>query len=151
MWDEYLKSNWRDEPPVYISQELQDLIKDHPDFSTTPIGPVGNCMVSEQLRNIIPESLATSYIVNCHKDTVMLWNLISSKKEAQPPIITYSFPSEMYSHICSDKGFMTNSNSMATLKMENPTIANVLIDHFGLQNLLTSTSYGDTYDCMCVL
>ena len=41
MWDEYMKSNWRDEPPVYISQELQDLIKDHPDFSTTPIGPLG--------------------------------------------------------------------------------------------------------------
>ena len=108
-------------------------------------------MVSEQLCNIIPESLATSYIVNCHKDAVVLCNLISSKNKAQQPIITYSFPSEMYNHICSDKGFMTNSNSMATLKMENPTIANVLFDHFGLQNLLISTSYGDTYDCMCVL
>ena len=57
MWDEYIKSNWKDEPPVYISQELQDLIKDHPDFFATLIGPVGNCIVSEQLRNLIPESL----------------------------------------------------------------------------------------------
>ena len=90
MWDEYMKSNWRDEPPVYILQELQDLIKDHPDFSATPIGPVGNCMVSEQLCNIIPEFLATSYIVNCHKDAVVLYNLISSNNHIACIIMCYN-------------------------------------------------------------
>ena len=81
-------------------------------------------MMSDQLRNEIPESLATSYIVNCHKDAIVLRNLILSKNEPQPPIIIYSFSSSMYSHVCADKDSMTNLELMAALKLENPTIMN---------------------------
>lgn len=94
MWkdyEQYMESCWKDESPVYISQELQQAITVHPDFSTTPIGPIENCTISEQLRKEIPESLATSYIVNSQKDVTVLHKLVSAYNEPQPTIITYSF------------------------------------------------------------
>ena len=120
---------WTFETPVYISEKLKQAIKTHHDFSAPPIGPIGESIISDQIRYHIPESLATSYILNSHKDVAIFRQLIDSYNEPQPIVITYPYPKSMYNIAC------TNVNKEAlkeALKLENPATANVLIDHLGL-------------------
>lgn len=139
MWkdfDQCMESCWKEEPPVYLSEKLQQTIRAHPDFSVAPIGPIGNCTVSDQLRREIPESVASSYIVNSPADVAVFRKLISSYNEPHPTVICYSFTDAMYSDVCSGDNF---SEIMETLRLENPIIANVLIDHVGMHKLFPST------------
>ena len=120
---------WTFETPVYISEKLKQAIKTHHGFSAPPIGPIGELIISDQIRYRIPESLATSYILNSHKDVAVFRQLIDSYNEPQPIVITYPYPKSMYNNAC------TNVNKEAlkeALKLENPATANVLIDHLGL-------------------
>lgn len=125
--DQYMQ-DWNDENLVHISDDLQQAIKAHPGFSAPPIGPIGDSIISDQLRNHIPESLATSYILNSHEDSPILRKLINSYNESQPIIITYPYAKSMYNVACRDADAVMKE----ALKMENATIANVLIDHLGL-------------------
>ena len=55
-WENYFRENWDYEAAAYISEELQQTIKSHPGFSTPPIGPIGDYIVSDQLLGLIPQS-----------------------------------------------------------------------------------------------
>ena len=46
-WEDYFRENWDYEAAAYISEELQQTIKSHPGFSTPPIGPIGDYIVSD--------------------------------------------------------------------------------------------------------
>ena len=77
-WEDYFKENWDYEPAAYISDELQQTIKSNPSFSSPPIGPIGDYIVSDQLRGLIPQSFATSYLVHSVKDVRILHELVSA-------------------------------------------------------------------------
>ena len=133
MWEdynEYLKGLWNDEPAVYVAEELQQTIKDHPGFSSTPIGPIGDYIISDQLRKTIPQSFAASYVVNCVEDSTILHQLVSAHGGLMPTIIIYPHQPKMYATV--DENVTVNTVTIATLKCENPTIANLLIDYFGI-------------------
>ena len=102
------------------------------------MGPIGNCTVSDQLCREIPESLAASYIVNSPADVTVFRKLVSTYNEPQPTIIFYSFPNAMYNNVCNGDNSTLDSEIMETLKLENPVIANVLIDYVGIHKLFPS-------------
>lgn len=115
-------------PPVDVSEKMQCLIKNKQNFSTTPIGPIANHIISRFLRQIISPSFASSYVANCCQDAALLRELFTANKEPQPDIIVYPHQTEMYKDVTKDK--KANDNTIAALKLENPTIANLLIDYF---------------------
>ena len=47
------------------------------------------------------------------------------------PTIVYPYQTEMYRNVAKDK--KANDSTIEALKLENPTIANLLIDHFDAQ------------------
>ena len=71
-WDDYIKDQWDNEPAVFLSQELQEAIKSHPSFTAPPMGPIGDYIVSEELHHVIPQSVATSYLVYSEEDVKTL-------------------------------------------------------------------------------
>ena len=87
-YDEYLRGLWNDDPVVYAS-ELQQTIRSHPDFSAVPLGPIGDCIVSNQLRYAVLQSFTASYLVNCVQDSRILRELVSAHGDPQPAIIVY--------------------------------------------------------------
>jgi len=140
-YNAYLRECWNEEPPVYIPDDLQEKIRNHPEFCDTPIGPVGDYIVSDQLRNMIPQWLSSAYIVTSYEDVPRLQEFISIQGGPQPTILTVDSESSMYSTI--DDNEIVATESVASLrKNENPVIAKFLIDYFG-----TSTSKGV---CVCV-
>lgn len=128
-YDEYQKDLWNNDPVVYVPEEAQQMIKDHPGFSAPPIGPIADCIVSDQLLNTVPQSFAASYIVNCLEDARIMRELISARGDPQPIIIVYPHQLEMYTTV--DENITVDTVSIASLKCENPTIANLVIDYFG--------------------
>ena len=128
-YDEYLRGLWNDDPVVYASEELQQTIKNHHGFSAVPLGPIGDCIVSNQLRDAVPQSFTASYVVNCVQDSRILRELVSTHGDPQPTIIVYPYQQEMYTTV--DENITVDTVPIATLRLENPTIANLVIDHFG--------------------
>ena len=127
-YDDYLKDRWENDLPVYVSEEMQCLIKENPEFSVSPIGPIADYINSEYFRQFIPPSFANSFIVNSDKDALTLRRLFNASDELQPCIIVYPHQSEMYKNV--SKEAQANVEAVAVLKLENPTVANLLIDHF---------------------
>ena len=45
-WEDYFRDQLNYEPAVHLSEELQEaisiLIKSHPNFAATPMGPIGD-------------------------------------------------------------------------------------------------------------
>ena len=84
--------------------------------------------MSDQLRGLIPQSFATSYLVHSVKDVRILRELVSAAGEPHPVVIVYP-QCETMSTI--NENLTVFDMSMASLQSENPTIANLLIDSFG--------------------
>ena len=127
-YNKYLQDQWNNESPVYVPDELQQKIKDHTGFFATPIGPIGECIISDQLRRNIPQSFAASYIVTCEEDSKMLHDLISSHGSPQPTILIVHSKDAMYSTM--DSNEIVLNEVAANLKNETPLIANLIIDSF---------------------
>jgi len=127
-FEDYLNDRWRDECPVYVSEEMQCLIKNNPEFSVSPIGPIADHINSQCFHRLIPPSFANSYVVYSNQDVLTLRKLFNANDEAQPCIIVYPLQTEMYKDV--DEDTKANAEAVAALKSENPTIANLLIDHF---------------------
>ena len=129
-WEDYFREEWNNDPAVYLSEELQQAIKTHPRFSTPPMGIIGDCIVSDKLRGLIPHSFATSYLVHSGEDVYIQRELVSAYDEPHSTVIVYP-RSEAMNTV--DENLTIFDVPMATLNFqsENPTIANVVIDHFG--------------------
>ena len=61
-YDKYIKETWMDEMPVYVSEEMKQLIKSSKEFSLPPIGPIADHIKSTFLQHSIPASFLQSYI-----------------------------------------------------------------------------------------
>ena len=146
-YEEYLKAAIESDIrcPVEASEKMKCLIKNHQNFSATPIGPIANHIISGSFHEIISPSFASSYVANCCQDAALLRELFMANKEPQPDIIVYPHQSKMYKDVTKDK--KANDNTIAALKLENPTIANLLIDHFDAH---TKCEYRHAY-CTCML
>ena len=106
-----------DEIPVYVSEEMKELIKGSEVFSFPPIGPVGD--------HRIPPSFLQSYVVNSNEDATQFHQLFVANKEDPPSVIVYPFKNQIhYDDVKMDP------QMIKALQSENPIIANLIIDHF---------------------
>ena len=128
-WEDYFREQWDYESGVYLSEELQKTIKNHPGFTDPPIGPIGDYIVSEELLGVIPQSFATSYLLHNGEDVSLLCKIIDPTGETQPTVMVY--PKCEAIHAVDEKLTIGGHVSLATLQLENPTIANLVIDNFG--------------------
>lgn len=115
-----------DDIPVYVSEEMKELIKDSEAFSFPPIGPVGDCINSTVFQHQIPPSFLQSYIVNSNEDARRFHQLFVQNKEYPLTILVYPFKQKvLYDDVKMD------AQMLEMLQSENPVIANLIIDHFG--------------------
>ena len=128
-WEDYFREQWDYEPAVHHSEELQEAIKSHPGFTTPPMGPIGDYIVSEELRHIIPQSFATSYLVHSVEDASILREVVAAHGEPHPAVIVY--PRCEVIQADDENLIIGDCVSLASLRLEDPTIANLVIDHFG--------------------
>lgn len=129
-WEDYFREEWNNDPTVYLSEQLHQAIKTNLRFSTPPMGIIADCIVSDKLRGLLPCAFTTSFIVHSEEDVPILRELVSAHGEPQPAVIVYP-QSEAMNMV--DENLTIFDVPMASLKLqsENPTIANVVIDHFG--------------------
>ena len=125
---DYLKDKWEHEQPVYVSEKMQSLIKENPEFSVSPIGPIADYINSGCFHRLISPSFANSFIVNSDQDVPIMRKLFDANDEPHPCIIVYPHQTKMYQDVSKDK--KANAKAIAALKLENPIVANLLIDHF---------------------
>ena len=77
---------------IYLSEELQETIKNHPSFTAPPMEPIGDYIVSEELHCMIPQSFATSYLVHSGQDVSILREIVAAHGESHPAVIVYPRP-----------------------------------------------------------
>ena len=99
---------WSEEKPVIISQEVEDIIASE-SFSAKPIRPIG-AHIPDGFSQVIPQSFASSYVVNSHEDAAKLQKVLSDHKQPQPSILVYPYET------------IANGDSV---------IKKLLMDHFG--------------------
>ena len=103
-------------------------MKSHPSFSSPPMGPIGDCIVSDKLCSLIPWSFATSYLVHSGEDVCILHELVAAHGETHPTVLVYPRCETMN---IVDENLTIFDMLMASLLSENLTIVNVVIDWFG--------------------
>ena len=143
-WEDYFREQWNYGPTVQLSEELQEAIKSHPNFAAPPIGPIGDCIVSEELHRLIPQSLASCYLVHSGEDVSILREVVAAHGETQPVVTVYPRCTAIQAD--DEKLTIVNCVPLASLQSENPTIANLLIDYFG-----TTTGMPCEYLAICIM
>ena len=73
--------SWDFEKPAVLSIELEELI-DVESFSAKPIGPISE-NIPDEFHQLIPQSFASSYVVNSYEDSAKLRELLSLYKQPQ--------------------------------------------------------------------
>lgn len=117
-----LQEEMMNENPVYVSEEMRDIVESVSTFSFKPIGPIADCVVSsELLQGPISQSFLSSYIVNSAEDAEKMRELFKAYKQPQPDLIVYPFDTPKYPIV----------ETHHILSVENPILANLLIDFFG--------------------
>jgi len=53
------------------------------------MGQIGECIVSDKLHGLVPQSFATSYLVHSNEDVRILHELVSAHGEPHPAVIVY--------------------------------------------------------------
>ena len=129
-YDECLRGIWNDDPVIYVSEELQQTIKNNSGFSMVPLVPIGDHIVSNQLGDAVPQSLTALYVINCVQDSRILRELVSAHGESQPAIIVYLYQQgSMYTIV--DENIAIDTKPIVTLRLKNSAISNLAIEHFG--------------------
>ena len=113
-WEDYFREEWNNDPTVCLSEELHQTIKTNPSFSTSPMGIIGDCIVSDRLRALIPCSFATSFLVHSGEDVRILRELVSAHDEPQPIVIVYPKAEAMHTV---DENLSIFDVPMATLNL----------------------------------
>ena len=127
-FDQYVEDIWRSEQPVYVTQDMKEIIENDASFSATPIGPIHEHVASEFLLHLILPSFANSYIVNSCDDAAHVRKLLTDHKLPHPNIVVYPYQSQRYNY---DILGNWNPSVLEALNKEKPIIANLLVDHFG--------------------
>ena len=124
-YDKYIKETWMDDMPVYVSEEMKQLIKSSKEFSLPPIGPIDDHIKSAFLQHSIPASFLQSYIVNSSKDAYQFHQLFAANKEPPPTVVIYPFQ-----HQTHYDGVNMNAQMLEILKSEDTVVGNLIVDHF---------------------
>ena len=143
-WDNYFREEWDEEPAIFLSPELQEAIKNDPRFTAPPMGPIGDYIFSGGLHHVIPQSFATSYLVHSEEDVKILREVVAAHGESHPTVIVYP-KCEKIQAVDENLTIGGNHVSLENLQLENPTIANLVIDWFGtttgIANIVTYPQY----------
>ena len=78
----------------------------------------------------MPSNFCNSYIVDNSTDYELFKKLCQQHNETVPDHIVYSFSEKRYNDL--EKDPKADKAIIATLNEENPTIANVLVDHMDI-------------------
>lgn len=136
-WEDYIRDQWDYESGVHLSEELQEAIKSHPSFTAPPMGPIGEFIVSEELHCMTLQSFASSYLVHSGEDVSILREVVAAHGESHPAVIVY--PRCETIEVDDENLTVGGCISLASLQLENPTIANLVIDWFGTTTGATRT------------
>ena len=82
------------------------------------------------MKERLPSDFLKSYIVDNSTDCELLTNLCQKHNQNVPNCIVYPFSEKRYDDL--DKDPKADLGIIATLNEENPTIANVLVDHLNI-------------------
>ena len=99
-------------------------------FIAKPIGPLYACIKDKNIKDCLPSDFLNSYIVDNSTDCGLFKNLCQQHDQTVPDRIVYSFLEKRYNGL--DKDPKADIGIIATLNEENPTIANVLVDHLNI-------------------
>ena len=56
-WDgfnRYLENMWSEQEPIFITEEMKNIVEKESSFSAVPIGPVGEHVISGVLHQLMP-------------------------------------------------------------------------------------------------
>ena len=97
---------------------MRDIVESISTFSSKPIGPISDCVVSSDLlQGPIPQLFLSSYVINSDEDAEKMRELF----KPQPDLIVYPFDTPKYPIV----------ETHYILSAENPILANLFIDFFG--------------------
>ena len=119
-----------DQADVKISEQMQSIIGCSTQFSAKPIGPIHACINDRQIKASLPSSFLNTYIVDNNADCDSLKKLCEQHNEPVPDRIVYPFSQKLYDDL--EKDPKADIGMIESLKQENPTIANVLVDYLNL-------------------
>jgi len=115
--------------PLKISQGMQKIIDDYSKFDAKPIGPLYKHL-SEHFRYTLPSAFLHCYIVASYDDSAAIIQLCQDHHEVPPERLVRSYCTEIYADVLNDTNADTDAINL--LQQENPVVANLLIDYFGL-------------------
>ena len=115
---------------VKISKRMQSIINHCSHFTAKPIGPIYACVKDKHIKNRLPSDFLNTYIVDCLNDSELLETLCQQHNKPVPNRIIYSFSEKRYDNL--DKDPKADRGIIATLKEEDPTVSNVLVDHLNI-------------------
>ena len=98
-WDgfnQHLEDMWSEQEPIFITEEMKNIVEKETSFSAVPIGLVGEHVISGVLHQLVPLTFSNSYIVNSNDDAVRLRELLKSYNQPQPDFIVYPFQTKRY-------------------------------------------------------
>ena len=132
---------------VKTSSQMQDIIKLHPSFTEKPIGPVHQ-FLSPRFQSQLPVAFLHVYVVTNQEDAALLTALCKEHHESIPDIIVYPFEEIMYDDL--EKDSRVDPGAVEALSMENPTLANVLMDYFELHKFGKMNIYMHVHSYICM-
>ena len=121
-FEQWMEDQWRCEEPIYVSQDMKEIIESTTSLSAKTIGPLSEHVISDFFVCLMPASFANAYIVNRNEDASHLRNVFSVHKQLQPVILVDPFQTERYQ--------CDNPLLSQALNQETPIIGNLLTDHF---------------------
>ena len=113
-----------------LSKRMQSVINHCSHFTAKPIGPIYACIKDKHIKNHLPSDFLNTYIVDCLNDSELLKTLCQQNNEPVPNRIVYSFSEKRYDNL--DEDPKADRRIIATLKEEDPTVSNVLVDHLNI-------------------
>ena len=115
---------------VKISKKMQSIINHCSYFTAKPIGPIYASVKDKHIKDHLPSDFLNTYIVDSSTDSELLKTSYQQHNEPVPDRIVYSFSEKRCDDL--DKDPKADKGIKATLKEENPTTANVLVNHLNI-------------------
>jgi len=108
---------------------MQNIIDAHSKFDAKPIGPLHKHL-SEHFKYTLPSAFLHCYIVSSYEDSTTIMQLCQDHHEVPPERLVRDYCTEIYTDALNDSN--ADANVITLLQQENPVVANLLIDYFGL-------------------
>nr|CAB3266389.1 structural maintenance of chromosomes protein 6 [Phallusia mammillata] len=126
-------------------------------FSKKPRGPIGACLAVKDATLAVPVECSIkgymhSFVVNNHNDEKLLESLrnstFSDQERSRIAIYTVSFTNQVYDTSAGKVQHPTFSSVLDNLQIDDPVIANCLIDMAGIESVLVIPNVQDALKTM---